>query len=58
MQDESINQAERIAVTNLFRAIAAFGRQVRERRAVEAVRQTVKEIQPMSEENEQKMPSK
>lgn len=38
MQDEPISQADRIAVINLFKEIAAFGRQVRERRTAEAAK--------------------
>ena len=38
MQDKSISQADRIAVSKLFKEIAAFGRQVRERRAAEAIK--------------------
>jgi len=35
MQSEPITQADRIAVINLFKEIAEFGRRVRQRRAGE-----------------------
>lgn len=35
MQDESITEADRIAVINLFKEIAEFGRRVRQRRTGE-----------------------
>ena len=35
MQSNSITEADRIAVNNLFQEIAEYGRQVRERRAAE-----------------------
>lgn len=36
MQDEPISRADRLAFTELFKEIAALGRQARERRAAEA----------------------
>ena len=51
MQDEPITQADRIAFLNLFKEIAAIGRQAREQRAAkQAVVQpmlSIKQSQPL-----------
>ena len=41
MQYEPISAADRIAFTNLFREIAAFGRRIRERHAAKAAATSV-----------------
>ena len=55
MQAKPNSQADRIAVTKLFKEIAAFGRQVRERRAAEAVAAQsaafTERLQPVSTED-------
>jgi len=38
MQSEPVTDADRMMVTDLFKEIAAYGRRVRERRAVETAR--------------------
>ena len=57
MQTKPITPADRIAVTNLFKEIAAFGRQVRERRAAEAAASQsaafTERLQPVSAQDSQ-----
>ena len=60
MQSDSTTEADRIAVNNLFKEIAEYGRQVRERRAAEkavAQEENKKSSNPQSAVNETAKPA-